>query len=274
MPKFERCKEAHEISLVRAGANQHAHVLIRKSKKDPANPVVENEMTAEEIQKAAVAAVTAALSKGLSMSDVSKAHFVTLDDDAKAAFLEKSVEEQTAVAEKAKADADKTKEAEAAKAKGQTEREAQLEKRHDELVAEIAELKKKDASRELESDLEKAAADPAYAGYPGGAEALKVVLKTARAITDETARDAILSLAKNQAQMARTTSVVRGLNPLDADLEKKAPATARVEKRVKEVMTEKSMTREAAMFEVSQDPAFKADVIKALDEETAFNAAN
>lgn len=273
MPKFERCKEAHEISLVRAGANQHAHVLIRKSKKDPANPVVENEMTAEEIKKAALAAVTEALSKGLSMSDVSKAHFLTLNEDAKAAFLEKSADEQTAEAEKAKADADKAKEAEAAKAKGQTEREAQLEKRHDELVAEIAELKKKDASRDIEADLEKAAADPAYAGYPGGTDALKVVLKTARGLSDETARDAILGLAKNQAQMARTTTVVRGLNPLDTDLEKKAPATARVEKRVKELMTEKSITREAAMYELTQDQAYKADVVKALDEETAFNAA-
>lgn len=275
MPKFERCVEAHEISLTRAGANQLAHALIRKNRKDPANPV-ETEMTEEQIAKAVADAaaklVSEAIAKSLGMSDVAKAHYLTLDAAAQAVFMAKSVADQTTEAEAAKTAADKAKKDEVAKAKGQTAKEAELEKSLAAANARTEALEKRLNEREIEEDIKKRAEDPAFKGYPGGTEAVKSLIKSIKGL-DEAAQAPILDLAKSQAQMARTTSTIIGLQPSEETLEKSAPSMVLVEKRVKEVMAEKSISHAAALNEVREDPEYRKHVAKAASEQRALQEA-
>lgn len=268
MPNFTGCKEAKEISLVRAGANQHAHVLITKAKKTSAtaDQPENHDMDAAEIAKAANAAVA----KMVTWNDVTKAYYAGLAEDAQIAFMAKAAPDQKTEAETAKAAADAEAARAEAVAKGQTEKEAALEKRMAGIEAENAELKKAAKDREAEVEIEKAAADPAFAGYPGGVEALKTVLKGAKTIDAAAGNTAMVDVLKAQAQMARTTQTVRGLWT-ENDLSKSAPKTAIVLKKAKEIAAEKGITEQVALAQMYLDPAHKNDVLAAVEEDAGLS---
>lgn len=89
--RFTGVKAGYEISVCNRGANQHSHVILRKTA--DANP--ENVETTEmNVLKAAQALAR--------MSTSAQAYFASLDDNAGAAFLEKSQADQEAEVQKAK----------------------------------------------------------------------------------------------------------------------------------------------------------------------------
>lgn len=257
MPKFEGCVEAKEISLVSVkrggGANQHAHVLIRKRAADPAadgNQVENTEMpTQAEITKAALA-MTVAVAK---MDDVTKSYWLALGEDAQTAFLEKSATDQKTEADTAKAAADrKVAEAEAAKS-GKTVEFVALEKSNSELRAEVEALKAKN----VESEIEKRA-DAEFAGYPGGSVAVVPLLK-AYAKLDPEARTASEAVLKAQCQTASAMTKALG-GRTEEQVSKADAAKSRIEKRAKELATEKSMSFDDAFIAVTELREFAEDV--------------
>ena len=265
MPKFERCKEAHEISLVRAGANPHAHALIRKNRKgtEPSPTPEITDMDAAEIQKAAKTQATAFIVKTMKWDDVTKAFFAGLEGDAAEAFMEKSVDEQMAEAKKAKDALDEKTAKEEAAAKGLTEREAALEKRLAASDARVAELEKRAREQEAESEIEKAAMAPELKGFPGGKEALMPLIKGIKALPAEL-QDGQMSLLKSQAQFARTTTTVAGMQEQSSILAKSFPVVAEVEGEVTKRMAAKpGQTREATLYEMSQDVVWKSKTAEA-----------
>lgn len=258
MPRFEGCVEAREISLTRKGANQHAHVLIRKnaSGKPGAQPKLEtSEMsTPAEIAKAA----TAAAVKIVSMDDVTKSHFLGLSEDAQVAFLEKSAEDQKKEAEAAKAAADKAAvEAEATKA-GTTAREAELQKTLETQRAEIDALKAARAE-----DVITKRAETEFAGYPGGAKAVLPLLK-AYAKLPEDERVASEAVLKAQCTLAANSSTGYGARSEEV-VSKAAAAKTRVEEAAKALAAEKKCSYDEAYELVIEKREF-ADDVAALNE--------
>lgn len=266
MPRYEGCVQAKEISLcpksLGGGANQHAHVLMLKSLnggQPVAKPLEKTEMpaaaaaatapTAADLQKAALANVN----KILGFGEVTKAHYLSLDEDGQVAFLEKSKEEQDKIATEAKEAADRAAaEAEAAKS-GVTPQMLELQKSNQRLTSELEALKAKDVQR----DLEKRANDE-FAGYPGGAAAVVPLLK-AYATLPEDVRKASEDLLRAQAKAAReSTSVFGGRS--EEDMTKAQGAAKRIEEAAKALATEKNISYGDAYEMVVEKAEFAADV--------------
>lgn len=265
MPNFIGCKEAKEISLTRTPQNTLAVALLTKSK--PANPAPENhEMTAEEITKAATAAAVAAVTKSLAMSDVAKAHLVTLDEAGQTAFLEKSTADQTAEAEAAKAAKDAAAEAEAAKAAGATATEAALTKSVTDLTALVGDLRKTITDDRQTAALEKRARSD-FAGFPGGEAAAVEVLKSVVGLP-EAVQKSVESGMLAQISAAKAARSVFGFTPSEEEIAKAAPATARIEKAAKERAAAKSIPYEEAFTQVIELREF-ADDVAAMSGEAA-----
>lgn len=266
MPKFEGCIEAKEISLCPVnrggGANQHAHVLMLKSKGQPAaDPKVEKTPMPTEAEKAAEAQ-TAAINKAArdisnkiaGMSDVTKAYYLALDDAKQDAFLAKTADEMKAEADAAKAAADKVAaEAEAAKS-GKTVEFLALEKRADDQAKEIEVLK----AAQVQTDLMKRATTE-FDGYPGGPEVVVSLLKGYAKLDDDTrvASEAVLKSVAVNAKNA--TKALGGRN--EEDVSKAAAAQTRIDAEVdKRMAADKTLKKSAVWEAVIEDPAFADDV--------------
>lgn len=264
MPKFEGCVEAKEISLTRKGANQHAHVLIRKNAEPApgdAQPKLETtQMTDAEKKAAAIARdlevskiALAQTNKIVGMTDVTKAHYLGLDADAQLAFLEKSGDDMAKEAEAAKAAAEKTKLEEDAAKSGKTTRELELEKRLDTQSAEIETLK----AAQIERDLEKRA-DAEFAGFPGGSAKVIPLLK-AYAKLPEDERKASEDMLKAQCLLATGLTKTFG-GRTEEGINKADTAAAKIEKAAKEYQAEHKCSYGDAYEAVTEMPEFAEDV--------------
>lgn len=266
MPKFEGCIEAKEISLTRKGANQHAHVLIRKNA-DPSGgpqPKPENNIMSVALTDAekAAAAQTAAVSKAArgiankiaAMSEVTKAYYLGLDDDKQDAFLEKAYAAQDEEAAEDKKTKDKKKfEDEAAKT-GKTVEVLELQKKVDDQHVEIESLK---ADR-VERDLEKRASTE-FAGYPGGNEKVIPLLKAYAKLSDDD-RKASEDVLKAQCKVAASAMAVFGARN-EAYASKAETAQARIDGEItKRMQADSKLTKADAYEQVVEDPAFADDV--------------
>lgn len=200
MVKFIGCKKAAPLAITRVGANPGAHILVTKSHKDaPASEPLENpEMSttaAADAQKAQAAAVT----KILSMNDVTKAHYLALSADDQVTFLEKTADEMNAAA----ADAKKALDAAAAAAAAAAAGTADTAKSIGDVRAENDVLK----ARIDDMDLEKRA-EREFDGYPGGVDAVLPLLKAYKTLPDavRTASEAVL---KSQCKVALDSGVTK-----------------------------------------------------------------
>ena len=259
--RFIKVIEGHEISLTRKGANQHATVVLLKSA-TPQTPET-TDMDYNLLKTVA------------SFSDVEKAYFATLSEEAGTAFCKAAPEQRSALAASWKAEQDKAAlEAEASKSGVSVEvvelRKANedLAKRNEANEARIAELEKKDK----EATLRKAAEASEYSGYPGGADAVVEILRAAEKL-DDTTKDVILKNAKATAAAARRTGHEYGLSAEDRQtaLSKSAPAKAAYEAAIADVMKTDKVTRSVAVKTLREDPS-KKDIIAAVFAEEGLGA--
>lgn len=254
------CVEAHELSTCKQGANQHAHIILRKSMtpKDQTQPTPEKKMaTAETHNVADVMKAAAAIALKLaSLTDVAKAHVTALAEDAQQELLQKSAAEIEAVAKAAKEEADKKASEEEARKAGVTARELELQKRADTLQAEVEALKAKDVER----DLEKRAADE-FAGYPGGVtEAVNRLKSIGKLPVAE--QQPLIDMMKAQCAMAAESLKHFG-GRTEAEVTKASAAKTRLEEAAKAYMADASnkCTDMAKALEViSEMPKHAADV--------------
>lgn len=263
MPTFEGCVEAREISLTRKGANQRAHVLVRKTAAVAADPKLETKpmSTLTDAEKAAAATRAAEITKAAltisnkiaGMSDVTKAYYLGLEEDKQIAFLEKSTKDmddeaaEAAAAAKAKASAD------AAKAAGVTAREQELQKRLDDQSKEIDALKAVQADR----DIEKRAAVE-FDGYPGGIEKVVPLLK-AYAKLPEADRLASEEVLKAQAKLGREASKTLGARSQE-DITKADAANARIVEAAKKLSEDSKIPYTDAYERTIEKREFADDV--------------
>lgn len=257
MPKFEGCKQAKEISLTRKGANQHAHVLVKKTLGAGAGPANQPEPEKTPMPQAAATDVAkTALSMTLAiakMCDVTKAHFFGLTEDAQLAFLEKSAEEQKAEAEAAKAEKDrKEAEAEAAKS-GKTVEVVALEKR----LADQDEIIKSLQAKQLDGELEKRAATE-FAGFPGGVEAAVAKLRDISKLP-EASRKGFEDMMKAQCDLAKSTTAAFGVRN-DVDVSKAEGSKVKLVDAAKALAAQKSISPRDALEQITEKREFAADV--------------
>lgn len=264
MPRFEGCKEAKEISLVRRGANQHAHVLVRKhaaSTPDAVQPQPETTQMTDAEKKAAAEAQAAEVrkialaqtNKIAAMSDVTKGYYLGLDETAQLAFLEKSAEDQAKEAETAKAAAEQKKLEEEAAKSGKTPQLLDLEKRFEAQRQELDAMK----AAQVDRDLEKRA-ETEFAGFPGGTAKLVPLLK-AYAKLDPEARTASEEMLKAQAKLARESTIARG-GRTEEDVSKADASKTRIETATQELMKSASLSHADAWERIIEKREFAEDV--------------
>lgn len=188
--------EAHAVSFVPRGDDPQAYVVLRKAMK----PKLETEDMDTKTMKAL-----------LGFDDVTKAHFLALDDAGCTAFLAKSADEQKAEVEAAvkaaaKKPADDGDDDDMTK-KGYVKADtiAEIVKNAvagvvAPLTAEIAALK---AAGE-ESTIRKRA-ETEFAGYPGGVESALTVLKGLAGLPEET-RTSVETTMKSHIDLAKRVS--------------------------------------------------------------------
>jgi colicin import membrane protein len=259
-------KEAKELSIVRHGANQHSHVLITKNLSPAPKPVpasksglLENDQMDFETMKAL-----------LGMNDVTKAYFVGLSDEATAkAFLAKSEADRDAEAVAAKTKADDAAKAEADKADASKSDADKLKSQLADTQKALDDMRAERTAEKRESELEKAANSADFDGYPGGSEAVLALLKAYDGLP-AAARDTSVAALKAQASLAKSVGTSEygardeaGL----ADLAKKAPASAEVEKGVLAIMEAEGCTKSAAMQKFSTAPVNKKLMGRAMQEQ-------
>lgn len=260
--------EAREVSLVRRGANQHAHVLLRKTADTPLpSNTDESAMSVKNLQKIAA------------FDEDTRKHFATLDEAGATAFLEKSAADQAAEVTAAKAkkpdgemtdDEKKKAEADAAAAAETGNQPAGLTKAEVEDMISKATAPYKEQIESLtqksaESDLEKTARDPAYAGFPGGTEAVVQALSKVAGQPAE-----VIKLVEDGLKAQAATARLFGGASLGVHTQKDVEGTVdhTVENAAKELMkADPSLTIEAARGKAMAD---NPDLLmKALDQETA-----
>lgn len=261
------CKEAREISLTRAGANPMAHALVRKNLKPTESQSNPEKTAMTDAEKAAAQESAKAVAKAadaiLSMGDVEKAHYLALpDDDAKVAFLAKSAADRKAEADAAKKVKDDAAAAEAAKAAGQTEKERETEKSIGDLKAEIDVLKAEKAER----DLKDRAASKDFDGYPGGAEKVLEVLKSIAKLPEAEQTPIIESMKTTAKNAKRLSGFSLGSND-SVDVANSKPATAKLKEAAKARATEKKISENEALAQMSQEPEFSELFADALAED-------
>lgn len=151
------------------------------------------------------------------MDEVTKGYLAHMPDDQVQAFMAKApaAQAEEAAAAKKAADAKKALELTPAPA-GDSDVVKSLQ-------AQIEVLTKANTEAALERTLEKAAADPAYAGFPGGAPAVVTQLKSIQSLPEED-RAPIINLMKAQAATARNQRTTLGFDGA-GDFVKTAPAT-------------------------------------------------
>lgn len=270
MARIVGTKAATELAITRAGANQHSHVLLRKSMVQPtAAPDPATQPGNPDMDLAIIKRVA-------SMNDVTKAHFTGLNDADATAYLAKSAEDQDKIAAEAKKAA---ADAEAAKAKAAPatttvdtakadEQIAALTKTVGDLTEVVKGLAGQIESRGVESEVAKAMLGD-FKGFPGGVDALMPLYKAASEQKDETTKKALMDALKSSAAMARMTGSGFGLTS-DPDFVAKAmPATAKVNAEV-EKRVAKGITKHAALAEIAQESEWSEAVMEAENEQQSL----
>lgn len=258
--QFIGCAKAGPLAVTKVGSNPLAFALVTKTKGSPQTPNSENDdMDQKSVAKAATAI--------LSMDDVTKAHYLALNEDGQVAFLEKSADVMKSEAHAAKKATDDAAAAAAAKAAGLSEREAAAEKRAQEAETRVATLEKRLDDSALTAEIEKTALSDDYKGFPGGSDKLMPALKTAFKLTGED-RTSMLDALKGQAAFARsTTQTLGGATP--EHIEKTMPSTAKVKKAAQTRAETSGKTVEQEIFKMSKEPAWRADIEAMQNEEQA-----
>lgn len=262
MVKFVGVKEAGPLAICKQGANQRAHVLMTKTRKQSAGAktapaplinVPENTDMDFKTQKALLA-----------LEGVTKAYAVAITDEAAfTAFLGKTAAEQTAEAEAAKAKTDEAEAARLALETGKSAKEIALEKTLADNAAEIAALKKKDTDRDEAVAIEKRARDD-FSGYPGGVEAAVKMLTAAKTL-DADARKTIEDGMTAQIAVAKRFTEVTGKNAVDSV--KAAPANAKIDAEVEKRVAETKKSKGEVYADLAQDPAWSQTFSDAREEE-------
>jgi hypothetical protein len=256
------CVEAHELSTCKQGANQYAHIILRKSAASKVGaPIPEKTEMPTEAEKAAAIAEVAKAARAIankiaSMSDVTKAYYLALDDAKQDAFLEKSAADQATEAEASKAAKDKAEAEEEARKSGVSASELELRKSNQELRNEIDALKAKDADRDIEK---RAVAE--FSGYPGGAAELVPLLKSFQALPEDMrkkAEDNLKAVAK-----AALSSMQVFAGRTEGQMSKAADAQTALMEKAKAYSVEKKVSVEVALEKVSE-MAENAELVEAI----------
>lgn len=259
---FEGCVEAREISLTRgkgSAANPLAVTLIKKSKDSPEPE--SDEMSQADIQKAAAAIAN----KLFAMDDVTKAHYLSLDEAGQTAFLEKSSADQKTEAETAKKAKDEAEAEKAARESGQSAREAELEKRLKASEDRYADLEKRLDDQAATAEIEKRARSADFDGYPGGEAEVVKKLKAIAGLPDDIRKSVEKDMATTAATAKRATLSFGALS--EDEMEKSAPAHAEVEKKAKALAEKEDISIDVAKGRIYADPKNAALLQRALDEE-------
>lgn len=262
---FIGCERAREVSATRgrgSAANPMATALIFKSRTGaPAKPTEQDDMDAAELKKATDAAQVSALTKMLGMSDVAKAHFGALPDDAaRATFLEKSVADMNAEAEAAKTAADVAKAGKTDPAASQNPQIAELTKSVGDLSTMVADLSKqlKEAGS---TDVIRRRAETEFVGHPRGVDYVVETLKAVSSL-DEGVRKNIEGALKNQIDLAKYSRE----SFAETDVEKAAPASAELRKQAKELAKTRDIPEDDAWVLVTE-MSKNADLVRRADAE-------
>lgn len=255
------CIEAHELTTCKVGANQGAHIILRKSidAPTPSVPAVKTETHPEnDDMDLAIAKAIAA------MNEVTKAYFLALADDAAKLFIAKSPADQEAEAAAAKAKddeaAEKTKSDTALAEKAKSDAEARatvLENKNKSLQDQIDALK-------TAGEIDKEASSPDFNGYPGGVDAVKAILSTLGGVSAQ-ARKAVVDGLKAQATMATAALGERG-GRSDEDIAKSAPGTHAFTTAVKAYAVEKNISIDEATAAYALTPNGRTQYAAALAE--------
>lgn len=264
MARIVGAKSAKELALTRNGANQHAHITLRKSL-TPSTPAAPANSGNPDME-------ITALKRVLMMNDVTKAHFIGLDDTASTAFLAKSVEDQDAEAATAKKALDDAAAVETAKTAATAaatgagnEQIAALQKSVTALTGVVTNLTETLATKGLEETIAKRYASE-FQGFPGGLAAITPVLKAAAAMPED-ARLVVEKSLKTQAEIAKRSGFVFGEGVDETTLAKTAPATTKVNKEASERSTKKSISVPQALAEMAMEPGWGDDMAAAEAEQ-------
>lgn len=271
MGHIAACLEAHELTSCKQGANEHAHMILLKAMKgpkdkssaspqpsgDPAMP----DLDAAAITKAATEQATSMIAKTILWNDVTKAHFGALVGEAQSTFLAKTAEEQNAEAAAAKKVIDDAITADAAKAAGVTAETLELRKTVATQSEQLKALQDKDAERDLQKR-----ASTEFDGYPGGADVLVPLLKSAAGLpADQKKTFEAGLLATAVAAKASTAQVSLTVD----EVNKTMPASAEIEKVASERAEANGTTAAVEKAKMASEPAFSAKMAKAMEEQGA-----
>jgi hypothetical protein len=220
MVKFLGCAKADPLAITRAGSNPVAFALVKKSKEPAAadpNPESSEMMTAAEVAKI------------LSMTDVTKAHYLALPETEQTAFLTKTADEMNKIAADAKKSADDAAAAAAAADAGRTAVDSEVQKSLTDKDAQIAALTK----RLDTADIRKRA-ETEFDGYPGGADVVVPMLESFATLPEavrKTSEDALKSVAKAALQSGQTLAARKSndqaaaaTQEIEAEVEKRLTA--------------------------------------------------
>jgi hypothetical protein len=250
--KFVGCKKAKEISATRDPAQPRASLLIKRTA--PVQP--ENDDMDIEIAKRLV-----------SMPDVTKNHFASLEGEAAKAFLAKPAAEQDAEAEAAKKKADDEAAAKTAAEEAAKTVQADSSEAVKALGGQVTELQKTLDKERREREVEKMARSKDFDGYPGGESE---VVKQLNIAFDAggAAKDAIIEGMKSRAEMAKTMGQERGSRS-EADILRGAPRSSEVMKEAQRRAEENKTSEAIELAKMGEEPAWKQKVYEASEEMVA-----
>lgn len=258
MARIVGCVEAHELTTCKQGANQHAHIIMRKSLGAPsAKPTPQTSSESDDMDFAILKAM-------LAMDETTKAYASGLDEEALKLFVAKSAADQKAEAHAAAKVLDDAAKAEEARKKALEATETETQKALREANDKIASLEARDAERNRDRELDKEAGMADFDGYPGGLEAVKAMLKSIDKL-EPPARKAVVDSMKSQATLSKKSLGELG-GRTEEEINKAAPKMAAFVKKRAEIMTEKAMTQADATRFIATDPALKRLYEEAMSE--------
>jgi len=253
--KFVGTRKAKEISLTQTPANPLAQVLVTKN--NPTDqPSETDDMDVKLLQRVAT------------MSDVTKSHFAGLADEAAKAFLAKPTADQDAEAAAAAAEIAKSEAEAKAKADADISKRAESDEVVKSLLGQVKDLTEVIKGLQSDKTLDAQAADPAFAGYPGGTEAVKALLKTTDGLTADSAKliiDGAKALAALNSRVGRTQFSELS----EEELARSAPESSKVKAEARKRSEANGTSIPQEMAKMASEPAWEDAVEKAIAEANA-----
>lgn len=256
--RYVGTKKAKEISLTKNPAQPLARVLVKKSlEEDPKVQQAEtDEMDVKKMQRVAT------------MSDVTKAYFGGLEEEAAKAFLDLSHDEQ----DKKAAEAKKSADAEAEKAKRDAKAAKTADGKRDQDIADVqkenGDLKAQIDGLKREREVDKMLAEDRFRGYPGGKDELAKVVSKALDQKDDEVQKMLLDGAAEKAASARLTGTEMGVRT-EHDVQRDAPTTHEVYKEADRRAQANGTDRFDEVRKMAKEPAWSAKVDKVYQEQGA-----